>query len=339
MKFLKYLLVWFCVGMLLASVAGYVYIRLRGKELFENQFEKFFGQPASIQSVRYLVPAGIRFHKLKIHNVLEADDVFLHLRVPFLLERQFIIASLELVKPAFQLVRHEKKQIDFGGSYLKQQEERFQKQKKPGSRIRGILADFISIKDGRIDILDLAVNEPVKYSVEQINGKAMNVAYPLIDQDIKFDIEGQVLTAGREHWLANSAFSAAGWINWPARAMDLDLDFQAPGGVKRNVNLKGENNIVHADGRLEIDTVDKSSDGKAVNLAGGILPDVVFEALLASGSQLGINFNFKTKMDEFPLPVIEFEGRLDLPRDKKGLDALNPALFFNVDWPEVRPNE
>lgn len=115
MKFLKYISIWLGVILIFACVAGYVYIRIEGKALFERQLAKFFGQPTQIEEIRYLIPAGVRLKKLDIKNIVEAEDVRLHLKIPFLLKNYFVIARLELIEPVFHMVRHEKKKIDFGG--------------------------------------------------------------------------------------------------------------------------------------------------------------------------------------------------------------------------------
>lgn len=336
MRFLKYIMIWLCVLMVLASVAGYVYVRINGRQLFERQMEKFFGQEVTIESVRYLVPAGVRFHKLTVRNVLEAEDVFLHLRVPFLLQRKFMIASLELVRPVFQLVRPEKQQIDFGGTYLKQQEERFQNDASPEAAIRGVLIDFIKITGARVDILDLAVDEPVKYSADQISGKAMKISYPLEDQSIKLDLRGRILGAGKEAWLNKSAFVIAGWVNWPGRAMDLAVDLKTPGGVSVEARADGDNGQVQMTGRVEVGPADSEGEKPAdAALPPGLLPDVVLGALQNSGSRMGMNFLSQTRMDDIHLELINFEGEVEPPRDKSGLEVLNPAVLFGADWPSV----
>jgi hypothetical protein len=320
MKFLKYFFVWLCIVALLTCVAGYIYVRVEGKALFERQITKFFGQSTSIESIRYLVPFGVRFHKIEIQNVIEAEDVFLHLRLPFLLNKQFVIARLELVKPILHFVRYEKEKVDFGGAYLTQQEERFRLKKKQSSTVNGVLIDFLSIQDGQFEILDLAVAESVKYAIGQVNGKAMKVVYPLTDQNIKFDIEGKILNFGSKQWLMKSVFSAVGWINWIARDMDVILNFSGQKGVSGKADLKSKKNDLEVSGRLEIGSVEKEPVEQAQNISNEFLPEALLGVLQATQSKLGVNFSFKTKMDDFELKVLDFDGDLNLPQQKKGLD-------------------
>lgn len=332
MKFVKYFFIWLCMFMVLSCVIGYVYVRLEGEHLFEQQFSKFFGQESTVESVRYLVPFGVRFHKLEIRNVLEAEDVFFHLRLPFLLERQFIIARLELVKPIFYLVRPEQKKLDFGGAYLAQQEERFNVVKQNIKPIDGVLIDFLSVEGGRIEILDLAVQEPVKYTIMDINGKALKFAYPPGNQNIKFDMEGRVVSAGGRQWLAKSRLSATGWVNWISRAMEADMDFKGLDGVSATMDLKSKNNVLEGQGKFKIGS---ATEGQKEVLTKGrksglFLTKTVLNILNETQTELALNFNFKTAMDAFHLESVNFEGTLDLPHEKKVFDVLNPAVLFDL---------
>jgi hypothetical protein len=314
MKFLKYFFIWLCMMMVLACIAGYVYIRLEGKGYFEQQFSKFFGQASTIESVRYLVPFGVRFHKLEIRNVIEAEDVFLHLRIPFFLDKRFIIARLELVEPIFHLVRHERTKLDFGGAYLSQQEKRFYEARQHLPTVDGVLIDFLSIENGRLDILDLAVEEPVKYAVGSINGKALKFVYPLTDQSIKFDVEGIIMNAGQQHWLKKGFLSAAGWVNWVARDMDMVLNFQGYEGIVGDADLKAKGNVVTAEGRLEFGQIQNKIAAKEVKDAGQFSSKTLAGILKETQLRLAMDFNFTTQMDAFRLGTIDFEGDLSLPQ-------------------------
>lgn len=332
MKFFKYVLIWAGVLLVLACVAGYVYVRVEGKSFFEKKMTKFFGQRTTIEEVRYLVPTGIRFHKLKIKNILEADDVNLHLKVPFLLENRFVIAQLELIAPVFHLVRPEKKEIDFGGTYLNKQEELLRPaERKTQKKIKGIMIDFLSVKNGRLEILDLSVLEPLKYDIGSIDGKAMNVTYPLKDQNIKFDIEGDILNDGKKGWLTDGSFAASGWINWPARRLSVSVELESKLGIFGNIDLVGEENIVQANGKLTLNPIASEEgsvegDGSQDKGAEGVLGMVQ-----RIGSKFEADFNFETKMDGFELGVLNFDGLIYLPEKKNSLNGLNPTVLFGIN--------
>lgn len=331
MKFLKYVLIWLGVLLVLTSVAGYVYVRVEGKAFFEKKMTKFFGQPTTIEDVRYLVPTGIRFHQLKIKNVLEADDVHLHLKLPLLLEKRFVIARLELINPVFHLVRHEEKEIDFGGTYLNKQEEKFRTDKKASQRkIEGVIIDFLSVSNGRFEILDLAVSEPLKYDVGSVEGKAMKVSYPLKDQNIKFDIEGEILNAGEKEWLKKGFFDATGWINWPARGLSASVEFESEGGILGNIDLIGEKNIVQAKGKFKVAPVVFKEEGVKINGSQDDFAEDLLGAFQNFGSQLEADFRFETKMDSFKLDVVKFDGLFCASERKKSLDGLNPTVLFGI---------
>lgn len=334
MKFLKYLLIWFCILFLLGSVSGYLYIRIHGKHLVEKQLTKFFGQPARIGDVRYLVPVGIRLTNLEIKNVLEVEDVRLHMRVPFVFKKYFVIAKLELSQPVFHLVRYAQKQIDFGGVYLKRQEERFRPgDDKTAHRVfEGIMVDLLSVHDGELILVDLAAEEPVKYNAAGIRGKAMKVVYPLSDQQIRFDLQGTILSAGRQAFLKQAVFNAGGWINWPARGMDAVFDIHQHGGFSAKMTLKAKENRLQIQGRLEADA--------AVQEAAEIFQDVqedsglagvLFNAAQASRSKVGINVSMETQMDGFSLGMVNFQGEWQgSPQKKDPSERLSPAALFGV---------
>jgi hypothetical protein len=314
-------------------VAGYAYVRLEGRHLFESQLTKFFGQPAEIGEIRYLLPFGVRAADLKIQNILEAEDVRLHLRIPFLFKKRFVIARLEMVRPVFHFVRHDKNEIDFGGTYLQEQEKKFRAGNNEGipRPVNGIIIDFLSIQDGRVEILDLSAAEPVKYDAGSLTGKAMKITYPLEDRNIKFDLQGEILGAGSRAWMKQGAFDINGWINWLQRSMEASVGFRGKGDLTADLTLTGKENVVRAKGRMEFGLVEKENVEKAKMLSQqeGIA-GAFFGVLQASRSRLGMNFSFETLMDDFVLKVVDFDGTLSVTNPKKGLGVLNPASFLGI---------
>lgn len=333
MKFFKYFLIWLCIVFLLGSVAGYVYIRLEGQRLFERQLTKFFGQPAQIEEIRYLVPVGIRLINVTIQNVLEVEDVRLHLRVPFLLSGHFIIAKLELDHPVFHLVRYEEKQVDFGGVYLKRQEEKFHSGIESSvSRVfQGIVIDLLSVQNGEMMLVDLVVPEPVKYDFVGIKGKAMKVMYPLSDQQIKLDVQGTIRSAGGQKFLKQAGFNAGGWINWPARAMDMTVNIHQQAGLSAKMMLKGKDNQLQVQGRLEADMSDEALLEVFKEMSQDGLGSVLFGALQTSQSKVGLNISMETKMDAFSFGLVNFQGEWEVSDQKKEtLERLSPSSLFGI---------
>lgn len=328
LKFLKCLIVWFVILLVFASVAGYVYIRLEGKHFFEKKLASFFDQPATIEEVRYLVPFGVRFHRVDVKNILEAEDVFLHLKIPFFLKKRFIIGKLELISPVFHLVRPEQKEIDFGGAYLSKQERRFQpEERKVPRRIEGVIVDFLSVFNGRAEILDLAVDEPVKYDIQGLNFKALKASYPLKEQNIKFDIEGEIVDAGQESWLKGSFFAASGWINWLIRSMSSSVTFESGSGVMGRLELEGRENLLKVKGRASLVPVDegvKEGEDEAQQAS------VLFDTIQGSRAEIMLNFNFETEMDSFAVDMIDFDGEIELLEEKTPLEKLNPSVLFGL---------
>lgn len=332
MKFLKYCLIWLAILMIFASVGGYTYIRLEGKHLFEKQLVRFFGQSAEVDDVRYLFPVGIRLMGLKIQNVLDVEDVRLHLRIPFLLDKYFMIARLELYRPVFHLVRYGHKQVDFGGVYLKREEEKLQPQVKraPSRVFQGLIVDILSIEEGEVVIVDLAVDDPVKYEVTNIRGKAMRAVYPLEDRQVRFDARGLVRSAGGKNLLTQADFSAMGWMNWPARAMDVEVAISQPTGLSAKMTVKGKDNYVQVQGRLEADMTNAAMSGAAKEFQTSDLGEVVLGALEASQSKLVLNINFGTEMDAFSFGLVDFQGEWILPDQKKTGTEPGAGRLFGI---------
>lgn len=330
MKFLKYCLIWLAILMIFASVGGYTYIRLEGKHLFEKQLVRFFGQPVEVDDVRYLFPVGIRLIGLKIHNVLDVQDVRLHLRVPFLLKKYFVIARLELYWPVFHLVRYGDKQVDFGGVYLKREEEKFRTQSTQAqSRIfQGIIVDILSIEDGEVMIVDLAVDDPVKYEVTEMKGKAMQAVYPLENRQIRFDVRGLVRSTGGKSFLTLADVNAMGWMNWPARAMDVEVVISQPAGLSARMTVKGKDNQAQVEGRFEVDMTNAAVSGVAKELPTSDLGEVVLGAMRASQSKLALNIHFETEMDAFSFGLVDFQGEwLHSEKKKIGTEPAAGTLF------------
>jgi len=330
MKYLKYIISWLAIVLVFACAVGYAYVRVQGKALVEKQLSKFFGQTAQIEEVRYLLPAGLRVKNLMVRNVVEAKDVRIHLRVPFLLKHQVLIAKLELIEPVFQLVRHSTKEIDFGGVYLREQERKVSTKGKafvPGV-IQGMRIDFLSIKGGRFEILDLTLAEPEQYLFDQIRLKAVKVDYPLADQNMKFDVQGRLQKAGDFTQWKGSQVSIAGWMNWPARAIDAQIDFKGIDGMSAKVALKGHDNKMNVQGDVDLSPaqMEKGTGTRPVKQEG--ILGATLGVLQVSGSQLALNFAFETTMDDFNVATLNFQGDWNFPLPEKSVKDLVPSIFF-----------
>ncbi|HSV43953.1 MAG TPA: hypothetical protein VLJ10_05300, partial [Candidatus Bathyarchaeia archaeon] len=279
------------------------------------------------------LPAGLRVKNLVVRNVVEARDVRIYLRVPFLIKHQILIARLELIEPVFQLVRHSTKEIDFGGVYLREQERKVSVRARasvPGV-IQGMRIDFLSIKDGRFEILDLTLAEPDQYLFDQIRLKAVKVDYPLADQNMKFDVESRLQKAGDFTQWKGAKVSMAGWMNWPARAIDAQIDFKGIDGMSAKVALKGRDNKVNVQGDVNLspDPVDKEIGARSAKQEG--IFGAAFGVLQVSGSQLALKFAFETTMDDFNVTTLNFQGDWNFPLPEKSVKDFIPAIFFRSD--------
>ena len=329
MKFFKYLFIWLGVFIVLAFVAGYVYVRVEGKNIFERQLTKFFGQPVTINEIRYLLPTGIRVTDMQVRNILEAEDVRFHLRIPYLLHGKFVVAKVELKDPVFHLVRHDKKKMDFGGVYLSDQEKRFNPEKQDTRPVDGILIDFLDIQNGAIEILDLAADEPVKYEISSINAKAMKVVYPMEDKDIKFDGQGVVTGAGPYDMFSDARFKINGWVNWVKRNMEASADFERDDGLSGKMTMAGKGNNLKTTGRLKLESFKDKSQSEDGHPRG--LKDVISEALENANSTLTFNFSFETAMDELAPQMVDFNGVVDIPKKRDAGGAGGSSNLLNIN--------
>lgn len=341
MRVFRYIFAWLLILLVFVTLAGYFYVQTQGRQLVERQLSKFFRQPVSMQDIRYLMPFGLRIKGLTVRNVISAGDIHLQLSMPLILSDRLVIGQLNIKDGKFYFVRHGASQIEFGGVYLSVQEDRLQKDapRRPGRRVQGVTIERLTIVDSRIEILDLTAEQTRQYKFHDLDLKASHVTYPLKDERLRFDLTavagGAVPGQFQGQWVAD------GWLNWPARVMEAQMAFISPEeDFDMTARAEGRDNQLNVNGSFRMTPEKGPKVGETLNGAKeNGLPEIFLGVLQKSGAELEMKFSFQTKMDEFHLGVIDYEGDLTLKGPKgKGmeLDKLNLLKFFKEQQEKIQ---
>ena len=335
LRYLRYVLMWLGIVFILFVVICYYYVQAGGKLFIEKRFSIFFQQPATIGEIRFLLPLGLRFKNLQIQNFIKAEDVQLQVGMPFVFDKRLVIQKLVLKHPVFTGVYDEHKKFQFGGAYLAQREKSLREgSSSEAPFFEGMRIEYFEVKDGEVEILNFSKNPSERYFFDQIQLKALDVSYPLLDQRVKFDVKAFIQKGFG--LFDRGVFTSEGWVNWPKRSLSSKVDFVDDRQFSRiQIDAKSENNDLKVAGSAQwdasrLDQVEKADIQKAGgDFAGGLAVGVLS---LAKGEQT-FQFDFSTKLDDSQLSTINLSGAINLnvPPFEKSEEpvALKPFEIFS----------
>lgn len=307
MKFLKKILFLFFVLTLAVFIGLYFFLQYQGKDLLESNLSAVLKKNVRIGEVRILFPAGLRFDDVTIQDALKAKTVRFQFGIPLLMGKQIVISKVRLTEPVLSITRLKDKRIVWGKVV---EEEPAAAAATPvaarnsdllppaGSRRNeiqgGILIDRLEIGEGTIRFFNNTDGSEV--GLEKVDLKALSVSYPMKDVNTKFDLTA-VLTGDRVPF-SGQTMESRGWINVVKRNMDAGMkisdDTRGAGLV---AHLKALDNDMQVKGKINVDQMIVQMKPKGSEET--FLEDFLVAALKSSGVKIGVDFAFKTRMDDF----------------------------------------
>ncbi|MDP2653229.1 MAG: hypothetical protein Q8Q08_04275 [Candidatus Omnitrophota bacterium] len=318
MKIFKRALAVFFILTVIALAWFYVYIQMNGKQLVEENLSRVFNRPVTTKHVQGLFPLGIMLDELQVEGLLSAQSVRIHLGFPVISDKQLVIGSLHIEDVAV-LVESGNGKFRLGRQTAPPESETATPKaaSSPASArpamIQGILIYYLEVDKGRVEFLEPFFSAEYQVGLKDFSLKAQSVSYPIKPIRTRFNFNA--LIESGNPGLAESRVEGSGWANFVKRNMDGKLQVSDPQGKTwLSVDLKSESNDMAVEGKIDLSQM----AGVQAETSKGSIQDFVIGALQSSGLKVGLNFSFKTKMDDFHIEPVSLTGKIEY-EEKPGI--------------------
>jgi len=326
MVILKRLLILFAILLILFFVSASAYVKLYGKNLIEKALQDALSRDVVIENISYRFPLNLRAQGIRIAHLiegkkfLEVQDISAQLSLDTIFQRKLIFNSVICNKPVVVIEKIEMSQdtplplirrygivippeqsessgVNYASEISQDQNENKQK---------GVSIKHLVFKQGRFQYANSSINKDFSFAMEDVYLKAENLVFPARSGQTKFNIVGRLIKEGNP--LSGSSVEAHGWVDIVQRDMEAKVEVvEADGSVGMTAEATSKNNDMEVKGEIKFQNFlmgsDRGdpSDTSAVN-------NLISGALSSAGVKIGLQFSFKTKMDDFDPKRVSFSG-------------------------------
>ncbi|MFH1338917.1 MAG: DUF748 domain-containing protein [Candidatus Omnitrophota bacterium] len=319
----------------LLFIAAYMFFAARGKALLTEKLEDALKKEVSIGEVKLRIPLTLEVKELEIKELAKADYVYVAPSLTGLLAAKIVLNEVRIVKPEATWVREAAKskpassdspQMDTRKA-LSRTKEVLNSPKPVSGASLPLVIKHLRIEDGTINFIDRTVSEQgLAITLKEIQ-LTMNNLYLFPGPAVtNFQLEAKLPW---KEGAAEGALSASGWMDLYQKDIQATLEAKGIDGVYLypyyykwldlensrikeakldfTSNIKGENNDVTAECRLELTDIKfrprppDQPEHKAEKITTAVLG--IFRAL--NQGRIILDFTIKTTMDS---PQFKFEN-------------------------------
>lgn len=322
MKLIKNILLTFLLIIGLFYAGATVYVKLYAKDTLTSALSSGFKQDVSIGQVHYQFPFGISAKTVTIGDLLKIDVLLAQLNPLAFAQKKYHITHLTFIRPSAVIEKtSDVPLIPEQTSPGAQKEISSQSSSQPELNFE--ISTFI-IKDGRLDYTQTfaqpvdnnetptaLLSSPIKklsINLKNIQSTARGLVYPPEARKTAFDF--QAVLSAQESLFSGNIVKGSGWIDWLQRDMQGHIEVMQKDGQSNLIaDIVSIKNDMQVKGRLAMKDFIKSEPAPLLQ-ANETAPvnQLVVETLSSMGMDIGTDFSFSTKMDNFRFDRISFRG-------------------------------
>lgn len=335
MKLFIRIVIWFFVFLLVVYACLSVFFLRKGKSFLEERLTAYCHRPVKMGLVTVVPPFGLHVDNLEIPQIVKAKTVVVQFSIPKIFSQPVVLTDVHCYDASFPIIRPKEGRLFLEGLYLNQlagtvgevnPTTETKGKSAVGSTIKGVIIENFAVDNGQILFVDQSVAPARKVNLEKIHLRAHNVTIPLRPMKTKFDFTTVVISEAVP--FSGSMVEAKGWVNFQDLDMDGAFKMRHPSS-KEGVSAKviSVKNDLSVEGKINLGMLSATMKKKNVNDYS--FEDFALGALQSSGLDIGLNFSFKTQMNNFKVDSIAINGDVSLKEGKKfgGVAAgPNPAV-------------
>ena len=327
MKNILRVLVFLLVLALVVMAGLLALVRIKGRDLAVARLSAVFGRPVSVGDIRLTLPLSLTVDGVSAPGLFEIAS--LRVDAGFLLpvKRRVILERVDLYRPVIWLgaiVRQRQDALSQAPAGAPSDGAGAVAAVSASGPVHGVLIKELRVEQGTVYYRGLGPQQSINLQVNDVSLRAQEVPYPLIPTDTAFAIAGRI-AEGPDPFVGQR-INGEGWINLPARNMDARIAFTAGSGAPSlKVSLLSQDNDLTVRGQGGLTHFVTTLTGSAPE---GSLAAAMGMALQTSGVDAQVNFSFQTRMDDFRVEKIRFEGDVVYQDGADGADLTKGLVDF-----------
>ncbi|MFH1360459.1 MAG: DUF748 domain-containing protein [Candidatus Omnitrophota bacterium] len=321
------------------------YVGANGKEILTDQLNKALNVPVSLGDVRFSLPFNLRVRDISIEGYGKAKEANIGLGPLYLFKKELYFPYVYLSEPTVIIQRTQIKTEESSpaeptteGSTTEPQQSPVQplptaKETAPvktsESKSRSAINIYVRkliIRDGQVDFIDRSGEKNLSYTAKEINVRVRRFSYPFRAFVTEFDVDAKVVSSDQKK--TQGVIESHGWVNLGKKDMqttvaikDLDSELfsryysgENDSGFKGmmvnlSANLVSKNNDMTVQGQLRLKTAPAAEKEENAQDSFSI-EDYIVQGLRSIGAEIASDFHFKTKMDDFKIEKMSFQGAI-----------------------------
>ncbi len=331
-------------------VAAVFFVNAKGKQILAKKLSEAFQAEVEIGMLNVIFPLGLHIRDFRVKGYGFVKDIDMGSGVFYLFRKDLNFSYIVLNQPQLTVHRtktntfgvgeppkEEKPQEDQAAPAQAVPDEQDVGQKPlppPDQRVSSrdiphFNVDRFVVKNGVVNFFDYSKEEGISHlTVKNVDIKLRDMSYPFRSGKTHFDLKAAVLGDDPAKQSSAGSLSGRGWADFMKKDMKGELkvaDLNAAAFLIQlgiplseelknfmgdlSLDLESQNNAMTVKGKLQVKdfafNLSKGGDEKNQSLESMLL-----EGLQSLAKEVQIEFQFKTKMDDFKVESVSFTGNI-----------------------------
>jgi len=308
MKFLKRLFIWTGIIIVFAYFGLSLYIATFGKNILVKTISSTLNQPVTIERLTYQFPYDLIASNVAVLNLFQTPKIQTRVDIKSLIDKKVILTSLDILSPRVTLKRsfHEKSPVDRDVTSL---ETKKISPDESGMKFsnNNIYIHRFSIHNGSLLYSDPSSSHDLSFHLDRLQLQVGPLSFPVRSTRSSFDFTASLTKETLA--FSQNAVKGTGWADLLRKNMNADIKiFNSDGRPDFKVHLYSKENDMTVQGSINLKNfLNSRQNEKPLENS---IDQLVLGAFSSMGLEIGTDFSFKTKMDNFHLGKISFSGNV-----------------------------
>jgi len=272
------------------------------KNLFLSILQSSLNQDITAADVDYDFPFGFSLDNFKIGEFIQSKKLSAQFDPQSIRKKQIILTELTLHQPIITWLKaasNEPASNDPQPQIPKAASETA----IPKTDIK-LLVKKLIIRGGRLHYADTASEIPLNFQLDNVQLQADDLTFPIEPNTTTFQFNGTLIKKSAA--LSGSLIKSDGWIDLARRDMDSQIFvFEKNDRIGLSAHAVSKNNDLNVTGKVLVKNLFSKEHRDKLE---GKVDNFVLTALSDLGVELGADFSFQTKLDDFRIDEISFSG-------------------------------
>jgi hypothetical protein len=312
MKIFRNIFVILAVIVLAAYGSFFLFVKFKGRAFLLGCLKDVFHQPVVMGRVVPQLPLGVTIYDFSLPGQAPVKEIDIQLKWIDPFNHRFRLRRVRLDAPNFYLKRSSDGTIGLNASAPSTEPSVSHNpataggtdEKAVNDGIWPVAVDHFIVTNGAVIFEDASFEPFNQMQFNNIELTLKNLGWPLESKNL--DITLKALLIKDDMLLTESEVIFKGWLNWPRRNMDGQLNISNPKDkVVLTADVRSRNNLMQVQGKMMLNRLTENMPRGSASLE-----NFLVDALRAADFDITTHFDFSTPMDAFSMDKISFQGEV-----------------------------